>query len=181
MAFKSLQEKGQIQIEKNKSAWAASEWRDVENFLGANADKYKPLYDRMRLGMIEKGQVLSFFNTLSICWSAIPFFAVPWCVARKQYLFAGILFVGAIILSLLSAKAGPGATLAVGILLALTIKSNYLTGSIAKIHEIKSKTTPGAEQDAAIRAAGGVNVNHGVVVGVGLLVATLLLALTMRF
>lgn len=155
-----------------KQDWENSRWEDVEKFIGPNAEKYKNLWEKQRANMVSKGK-LGFVP--SFCWTAVLMVTLPWAVARKQFGLAGMAGIFLLVVNLFPFP--PGAILGTAIALAATVKNSYLQYVVYQLGKIDAAGLTGEARDAAIRAAGGLNVRNGVIAGVAAFLVALLLAL----
>jgi hypothetical protein len=142
----------------SKQDWESSRWEDVEKFIGPNADKYRNLWEKQRANMMSKGKLGWVPN---FCWTALLAVALPWAVARKQYGAAGLSAIFILIVNLFAIP--PGAVGGTAIVLAATVKNIYLQTAVAQIAKINASGLASEQCDAAIRAAGGLNVKNGVI------------------
>ena len=142
-------------------------WDDLATAIGPNADKYEKLWQRMQSGTKNP------FATFSPCWSAVPFFGVPWAMARNMPLYALVLCIGMVLADFLL----PGHEAALGLALAMSFsqKSVYIRWLLAHIQQINDQGLVGEERQQALRAVGGLNAKRGWITAgalVGLVVIT---------
>lgn len=143
------------------------DWSDMEAALGSNADKYRPLWDRMVSG--KKG----FMASMSPCWTAIPFLGVHWAVARRNYINAAFLLVVLVVMNLFLTRVEDTAKiLAVSVAVSFTYKHTHLQWLAAKIQNINRTGVTGEARMAAIRQMGGLDLKGGAIAfGVLLLIS----------
>lgn len=169
----------QERLEQVKALWANVTWADMATFIGPRAEGYRAIWDKTSPGMAAKGY--AGFN-LSWCWPAfIPISGIPWALARKQWAFAATMVVIVLVLNILSTVIPSTSLGFMPFLAACIAKPFYLQTAVAKIAKIKAQFPEGPERDAAISAAGGVNMTAGYVAGavcfgiIGLIVASLVM------
>jgi hypothetical protein len=147
------------------------EWSDMETAIGDNAEKYRPLWDRIASG--KKG----FFAALSPCWTAIPFMGVSWAIARRIHAYAVVAFVTLLIINLLMPGAGgAGRVLGIAVAISFTVKRTYLQWLVTRIHQINALGLTGAAREEALRQIGGLDqkngwVSFGVLLAIGIVLA----------
>lgn len=152
---------------------SAITWADLATAIGPNADKYEKLWQRMHSDSKNP------FKTFSLCWSAIPFFGVPWAVARKMPAWAVIMFVAMVI----AAFAIPSDAGALGLAFALSVsqKSMYLRWLSAHIQHINHQGLVGEARQQALQAVGGLDAKSGWITAGVLLAVSALLAVGAGF
>lgn len=143
-------------------------WADLATAIGPNADKYEKLWLRMH------SESKNPFKNFSLCWSAIPFFGVPWAVARKMPAWAAIMFVAMVI----AASVIPSDAGAMGLAFALSAsqKSMYLRWLSAHIQLINNQGLLGEARQQALQAVGGLDAKSGWITAAVLLGVSVLLA-----
>jgi hypothetical protein len=159
-----------------KALWETASWEDVATYIGPNADAYRATFDRHKASWAEKGRGPAF--NLSWHWPAfIPIIGIPWAVARRQWLFAGLM-VGVIVLANVVAALFPDSGTPFGFMMFLVpmmAKPFYVGTATAAVKKIRDATPPGSDPRAAIAAAGGLNMTHGYIAGA---ICAVLFALT---
>ncbi|WP_234639026.1 hypothetical protein [Delftia tsuruhatensis] len=147
------------------------QWSDMETAIGENAEKYRPLWERMVNG--KKG----FFAGLSPCWTAIPFMGVSWAIARRVYAYAVVAFVTLVIINLLMpGTAGAGRVLGIAVAISFTVKRTYLQWLVTRIQQINQMGLTGGAREDALRQIGGLDqkngwIAFGVLLAIGLVLA----------
>jgi hypothetical protein len=132
------------------------QWSDMETAIGANADKYRPLWERMASG--QKG----FFASLSPCWTAIPFMGVSWAIARRIYAYAAVAFLTLMVINLLMPDRGATArVLGIALFISFTVKRTYLQWLVTHIQRIDQMGLSGPARDDALRQVGGLDQKNG--------------------
>ncbi len=142
----------------------ASRRAELVAFFGPRPEKFLKIYDDMAaIANRQPGTPIK-FSLLdgSICWPA--FFLGPvWMIYRKMWLYAGLVFVVAILFAFLPIP--PGAVIGLNIGIALASARLYVTQSIAAISKLRGNP-------AALAAASGVSPVAG---GIGGIVFVILL------
>jgi hypothetical protein len=153
----------QERIAKLKQTWSDVSWDDMANYIGPRAESYRKVWEKNRATFMEKG--MPPFN-FSWSWPAfIPILGIPWALARKQWLFAGIM-VGAIIVLEIFASYLPTTSFSfMPFLVAMMAKPFYVQQAVTNIGKIKSQFPQGASREDAIKNAGGLNMTLGYVSG----------------
>jgi hypothetical protein len=155
----------QRRIEQVRALWEGVSWAEMATYIGPNAEKYRKVWDKSQAD-IEKRGYPGF--SWSWCWPAlIPLIGIPWAVARRQRLFAGML-VAVVILANVLAIYVPSSGSSFGFMMFLVpmmAKSFYLQTGVARIGRIKANISGEHAQLDAIKAAGGCNLTAGVIAG----------------
>jgi hypothetical protein len=146
--------------EKLQTIWADTPWDDVAAFIGPNAEKFRPGWEKQRQKILEKGHA----NNMSFCWPAF-FLAYAWFFYRKQWV-AGALLFGLPVIIIFLFPAATNALGGVGIAMALMGKGLYLQESVRKTAKIRAAEPDDAARHAALAAAGGISWPAGIVSGV---------------
>ncbi len=147
------------------------EWSDMETAIGPNADKYRPLWERMVGG--KKG----FFAALSPCWTAIPFMGVSWAIARRVYAYAVVAFITLLIINLLMpGTGGAGRVLGIAVAISFTVKRTYLQWLVTRVQQVNQRGLAGAAREEALRQIGGLDqkngwISFGVLLAIGIVLA----------
>lgn len=168
----------QEKLAQHKERWTNVTWDEMAAYIGPNADAYKKAWQRTHDVMTEKGKPGFNFNW---SWAAlIPILGIPWAAARKQWLFVGLMVAVVVLINVLYyffPKAGNFSFMP--FLVAWWAKEYYTQAAVAKISEIKATIPEGTQRDAAIRAAGGIDMSFGYIAGAICAVLILLAALTL--
>jgi hypothetical protein len=154
----------QERIAKLKQTWTDVSWDDMSNYIGPNAESYRKVWEKNRTSFIEKGKPPFNFNW---SWPAFfPILGIPWALARKQWLFAGLMVGAIILLNILGAYMPSTSFGFMPFLVAIMAKPFYVQQAVANIAKIKSQTQSAIIQQDAIRNAGGLNMTYGYVAAV---------------
>ncbi len=160
----------QERIEKLKQTWTDVSWDDMSNYIGPNAESYRKVWEKNRTSFIEKGKPPFNFNW---SWPAFfPVLGIPWALARKQWLFAGLMAGAIVLLNVLGSYMPSTSFGFMPFLVAIMAKPFYVQQAVNKIAKIKDEIPAGAARDATIRDAGGLNMTYGYVaaaISIGLL------------
>ena len=149
----------QERIEKIKQTWSDVSWDDMSNYIGPNAESYHKVWEKNRVSFMEKGTPP--FN-FSWSWPAFfPILGIPWALARKQWLFAGLMVGAIILLNILGAYMSSTSFGFMPFLVAIMAKPFYVQQAVTKIAKIKSQTPSGITQQEEIKTAGGLNMTYG--------------------
>ncbi len=149
------------------------QWSDMETAIGENAEKYRPLWERMASGKKD------FFSGLSPCWTAIPFMGVSWAIARRVYAYAVIAFATLLIINLLMPGTGSdGSVLGIAVAISFTVKRTYLQWLATRIQQINQMGLTGGAREDALRQIGGLDQKNGWIAFCVLLAIGIVLALS---
>jgi CBS domain-containing protein len=174
----------QENLDKNKDLWSKVNWDDMARYIGPYAETYRKTFDSQHADMVANGRPTGFLKQFSWHWPAlIPLIGIPWAVARKQWLIAGLL-VGVIIIANIVLAYLPSASFGfMMFLVPMAAKSWYIQMGVAKIAKIKAQHPEGAARDAAIAEAGGLNMTYGYIAGAicATLLALSIMALVAEF
>jgi hypothetical protein len=157
--MKSIKE----QMALTKSQWAETSWEEIATFFGPNADYYQPHYEKIHAPMAEKGTPGFMF---SWHWPAlIPLLGIPWAAARKNWGYVGVAAAAYIIIIILGAfMERPNFSFMIFLAPAMA-KQTYFQFAMTKIGKVRASTEAGPARDAALRAAGGLNMTAGYIAG----------------
>jgi hypothetical protein len=151
------------QIAMGKTLWTETPWDEIATFIGPNADYYRTHYDKIHTPMAEKGTPGFMF---SWHWPAlIPLLGIPWAVARKNWGYVGVAvtaYIAIIIVGAFMERPNFGALIFVAPAMA---KQTYFQFAMTKIGKVRAGTEAGPARDAALRAAGGLNMTAGYIAG----------------
>jgi hypothetical protein len=158
----------QERLEKTQALWRDVSWEEMATFIGPNAEAYKELWQKQRDSFLEKGRPP--MTGFSLCWPAmIPIFGIPWGVSRKLWTFVGSSIFVVVLINILTlmapSKNVAGVSLIMWFMMAFMAMPTYLQMSMMKIDKIKQKIAEGPARDAALRDAGGLNMNNGYIAG----------------
>jgi hypothetical protein len=155
--FVTLQEK----IEKNKAIWNQVSWDDMKNYIGPHAESYKNVFDKHKKAI--EGTSRSPYFGMSWSWAAcVPILGIPWAVARKQWVFVGMMVAVVVFVNVVSAFL-PSASFGFLLFMApIMAKNFYVQNAVVKIAKIKDRVSDQQSCDEEIRNAGGLNLMHGV-------------------
>ncbi len=146
--------------EKLQTIWAETPWDDIAAYIGPNAGKFRPAWEKLRQKILEKG----YGNTWSMCWPAL-FISYVWFFYRKQWV-AGAVLVGLPIVIGFMFPSATGGLGGVAIVIALMAKSLYLQDVVQKTARIRAAEPDDAARHAALAAAGGISWPGAIVSGV---------------
>jgi hypothetical protein len=129
----------------------------MEMAIGANADKYRPLWER--LSSSDKKGV---FAALSPCWTGMFLLGVSWAVARRMYPFAIMLFIIMLVFNIVfPSESDTTRLLGVAIFISFTYKSAYLKWLAHCIRQINAQGLTVPEREVALRQIGGLDQKSG--------------------
>ncbi|WP_028600794.1 hypothetical protein [Ottowia thiooxydans] len=163
-------------VSQIKENWLSVTWEELATFIGPNAQSYQPSWQKQHTNWKEKGYGGS---GLSWSWPAlIPPLGIPWAVARKNWLFVGLM-VGLIVFVNVIAFIWPKSPdfTFMAFLIPMIAKSMYIQHAVAQVARIKKETPAGPARDAALTSAGGLNMKHGYIAGAVCAVFLLLMVL----
>lgn len=154
--------------ERAVAAWADSDWAEVAAYLGPNAERFRPAYERGREKALERGVG----NVFGWSWPALVF-GFAWFLYRKQWAIGAVLIVLPLLIAyFVDIGGGLGG---VAIVMAMFAKSFVVQDAVTRIAKLK---TAGASMPD-IAAAGGVSVPGGIIGGMLWLVALVGAVLTL--
>jgi hypothetical protein len=155
----SIKEKAAIA----KAHWVDTPWEEIATFIGPNAEYYRAYYEKSHASMIEKGNPGFMF---SWHWPAlIPLLGIPWAAARKNWAYVGMMALFYIVIIILGAfMERPNFGFAIFLAPAMA-KQTYLQFAMTKIGNVRASTAEGPARDAALRAAGGLDMTSGYIAG----------------
>jgi hypothetical protein len=155
----SIKEKAAIA----KAHWVDTPWEEIATFIGPNAEYYRAYYEKSHASMIEKGNPGFMF---SWHWPAlIPLLGIPWAAARKNWAYVGMMALFYIVIIILGAfMERPNFGFAIFLAPAMA-KQTYLQFAMTKIGKVRASTAEGPARDAALRAAGGLDMTSGYIAG----------------
>lgn len=145
-------------------------WQDMETAIGPNADKYRPLWDR-----ISSNEKKGPFAHFSLCWTSIPFMGISWAIARRMYPLAVMLLIALLAFNIFfPAESETPRVVALAILMSFTHKNTYLRWLAHCIRRIDNQGLAGLEREAALREIGGLDQKSGwIAAGVLLVIVAL--------
>ncbi|MGK6356362.1 hypothetical protein ACMGDH_14195 [Sphingomonas sp. DT-207] len=141
--------------ERNARIWQESEWEEVAAYLGPNAQRFRPAWERTREKFLLSGTGVAW----SWCWPAL-IFGFAWFLYRRQWAIGAVLLLVPLGFALFLDRAP--SLLGVMIVLAAMAKSVVVQDAVRKIAQIKE--TGGGMTEIA--AAGGVSLAGGIVGGI---------------
>jgi hypothetical protein len=146
-----------------KAQWTQTTWEEISTFIGPNADKYRAYYDKSYASMVGEGKQRFFF---SWHWPAlIPLLGIPWGVARKNWEYVGtmaFIYVALAVISLFFQQTSFGFVVFMAPAMA---KQVYMQSVMTKIAKIRQATPEGPAREAALLAAGGLDMKSGYIAG----------------
>lgn len=126
---------------------------DLTTFFGPRADRFLPLYEKMRARPLKKrGGVMS-WN-----WAAL-FFPFVWFFYRKQYLMGALVVLIPIVMGFVVGGAGAGATA----VFAMMANGLYVTTALGRIAKADTLGLAGEARADYLRRAGGVSTVSGLI------------------
>jgi hypothetical protein len=135
--------------------------RDLMEFIGPNADRFLQVRDLFGTREMVNGK-RKFVANMCIPMFLIPF---PWLMYRKMYLEAALLLLIPILLGIILPDLLGTGSIGAAVVLALHVKSWYLSRAKRKIKRISEQATSVDERRELIQKAGGVSLPAGVIGG----------------
>ena len=125
------------------AVWSDTSWEEVATYIGPNADKFRPIWEKQRkLILADKNRLVR-----SFCWPAF-WMSFVWFFYRKQWLIGTLLILAPIVLFYIG---GPGSPIGIGIVVGCIANSTYLQDVMPKIARLKAQVAPGDSFDAIAR------------------------------
>ncbi len=149
----------QDRIAKMRKIWASVSWEDIAAFIGPGADVYKPTWEKNNADIIKQG-----YAGFSFSWhwpALIPLLGIPWAAARRQWVFVAMMVGAIILISVIAAFFEHVNFGYMMFLVPIMAKGFYVQTAVGKISKIKETVSNVAEQTAAIKMAGGLNMTYG--------------------
>ncbi len=146
--------------ERLQEIWADTPWEDVAAFIGPNAERFRPVWEKQRGMILKKGHGL----TWSFSWPTF-FLSYVWFFYRKQWLIGGMLIVLPVVLIFLfpTATGGLGG---LAIVIAMMAKCLYLQDALPRIAKMRATETEGGARQAALARSGGTSKLAAIISGV---------------
>jgi hypothetical protein len=146
-----------------KALWSETPWEEIATFIGPNAEYYRAYYEKVHISMAERGSPGFMF---SWHWPAlIPLLGIPWAAARRNWAYVGMMAAVYIIIIILGAfMERPNFGFMIFLAPAMA-KQTYFQFAMTKIGKVRAATEAGPARDAALRAAGGLDLTSGYIAG----------------